>query len=287
MRNNFYVYVYLDSRKPGRFEYSNFCFLYQPFYVGKGSGRRCNYHLNEAKNKNSKLINKSNINKIKSILKDGFEPFIEKIYINISENEAYLKEVELISEIGRKDLKNGPLTNLTSGGDGTSGYVFTDEDKIKMSNAQKNGNHYLKLNGHSEESKKKLSKSKIGDKNPMYGKKSHNSGMSLEERYGEIKAEKIKNKLIESHIGKKFSEETKLKMSLKRKGKPLSGNFKGNPKTFIFIDPDKKEYKVTGNFDKFCKENELLIHIFKKIIQNKRKNKFWNGWTVYKKDTQY
>lgn len=287
MKNKYYVYVYMDPRKPGRFEYSDFCFLYQPFYVGKGNGRRCNYHLNEAKNKNSKLRNRSNINNIKSILKDGFEPFIDKVYINLSEGESYLKEVELISEIGRKDLKTGPLTNLTSGGDGTSGYVFTDEDKIKMSEAQKKGNNYLKINGHTEESKEKIRKTKLGNKNPMYGKSSHNSGMKLEERYGEVKAEKIKNKLIESHIGKKFSEETKLKMSLKRKGKPLSGNFKGNPKTFIFIDSNKKEYKVTGNFDAFCKENELPIHIFKKIIQNRRKSKFWNGWTVYKKDTQY
>jgi hypothetical protein len=151
-----------------------------------------------------------------------------------------------------------------------------------MSKAQKKGNHYLKLNGHSEESKKKLSKSKIGSKNPMYGKNSHNSNMNLEERYGEIKAEKIREKLIKSHTGKKFSKETKLKMSLKRKGKPLKGNFKGQPKTYIFIDPNKNEYEVTGRFIKFCEENNLPHHTFTRIIQNIRKNKYWNGWTVVK-----
>jgi hypothetical protein len=285
MKNDYYIYAYLDPRKPGKFEYSEFCSLYEPFYIGKGNGRRCNYHLNESKNKNSKLKNRFNINKIKSILKIGLEPFIEKIYTNLSEDKSYSKEIELISEIGRKDLKIGPLTNLTFGGDGTSGYVFTDEDKIKMSNAQKTGNHHLKLNGHSEESKKKISKSKLGDKNPMYGKKNHNSGMSLEERYGKQKADEIRKKLSKSHIGKEFSEETKNKMSLKRKGKSLFGNFKGQPKTFIFTNPNKKEYTVIGSFDLFCKENNLPIHTFKRIVQNKRNNKYWNNWTVIKINT--
>lgn len=287
MKNNFYVYVYLDPRKPGKFEYSEFCCLFEPFYIGKGKGRRYYYHLNESKNENSKLRNRSNINKIKSILRNGYEPFIEKLYINLSEDESYSKEMKLISEIGRNDLKSGPLTNLTSGGDGTSGYIFTDEDKLKMSKAQKNGNHYLKLNGHSEESKKKMSKSKLGNKNPRYRIPNPVKGKNLFEIYDKNKADRIMQKLKISHTGHKHSEEAKLKMSISKKGKKRAGNFKGNPKTFIFIDPNKKEHKVIGNFDAFCKENGLPIHIFKKIIQNIRKSKFWNGWTVHKKDTQY
>lgn len=284
MKNSFYIYVYLDPRKSGKFEYSDFCSLYEPFYIGKGKNKRCYYHLNEANNEHSKLKNRFNINKIKSILKEDLEPFIEKIFINLSEEESYNKEIDLIKEIGRKNLKTGPLTNLTSGGDGTSGYVFTEEDKVKMSNAQKTGNHHLKLNGHSEESKKKMSNSKIGDKNPSHGKMNKNKGKKIEQIYGDKISKEIREKLIKSHIGKNHSEETKLKMSIKRKGKSLSGNFRGQPKTYIFVDPNKNEHEITGEFIKFCNDNNLPHHTFTRIVQNRRKNKFWNDWTVYKKD---
>lgn len=280
MNKKYYIYVYLDPRKPGKFEYLDLCFLYEPFYIGKGKGRRCYHHINEAKNKNSKIKNRFNINKIKSILKNGYEPFIEKVYINISEEESYKKEINLIKEIGRKDLKSGPLTNLTFGGDGTSGYVFTKEDKVKMSNAQMNGNHHLKLNGHSEDSKKKLSKSKLGDKNPMYGKINPNKNKKLEQIYGIDRSNEIKEKLKTSHTGNKHTEETKLKMSISRTGKKIYGNFSGQPKTYIFIDPNNNKHTVTGRFIKFCEENNLPHHTFERIVQNRRKNKYWNGWTV-------
>lgn len=33
----YYTYVYLDPRRPGNYEYGNFLFAYEPFYVGKGT----------------------------------------------------------------------------------------------------------------------------------------------------------------------------------------------------------------------------------------------------------
>lgn len=33
---NYYVYIYLDPRKPGKYKYSKCEFEYEPFYVGKG-----------------------------------------------------------------------------------------------------------------------------------------------------------------------------------------------------------------------------------------------------------
>jgi hypothetical protein len=38
--NSFYVYIYLDPRKPGKFHYGEYCFDYEPFYVGKGKDNR-------------------------------------------------------------------------------------------------------------------------------------------------------------------------------------------------------------------------------------------------------
>ena len=38
--NKFYVYVYLDPRKPGSFKFGEYEFDYEPFYVGKGKKNR-------------------------------------------------------------------------------------------------------------------------------------------------------------------------------------------------------------------------------------------------------
>ena len=48
--NKFYVYVYLDPRKEGEYNYGGLCFNAEPFYVGKGSGYRCNVGIKDDKN---------------------------------------------------------------------------------------------------------------------------------------------------------------------------------------------------------------------------------------------
>lgn len=147
----YYVYIYLDPTKSGFFVYGEYNFEYEPFYVGKGYKERCNEHIWESRLK----IASFKTNKIKKILSLGLTPIILKVSENLFEVDAFELEKKLITVIGRRDLKNGPLTNLTDGGEGFSGLIKTEihREKLRQSNLGK------KM---SKESREKISKSLIG-----------------------------------------------------------------------------------------------------------------------------
>ncbi len=60
---------------------------------------------------------------------------------NLTEKEAFDLEIELISKIGRSDLKLGPLTNLTDGGEGQSGAVVKESTRQKLRERMLNFKH--------------------------------------------------------------------------------------------------------------------------------------------------
>jgi hypothetical protein len=114
--NDFYVYIYLDPRKNGVFNYLQIdkSFEFEPFYIGKGRGNRINMGIKESKKDYYKN------RKIRSMIKDGYFPIALKIFENLTEKESFEKEIYLIKVIGRMDLSLGPLCNLTDGGEGTT-----------------------------------------------------------------------------------------------------------------------------------------------------------------------
>lgn len=135
----YYVYAYLDPRKPGKYVYGDYEFEYEPFYVGKGKKSRYLYHLSD------NYINPFKINKINKIRKVlGIDPIIIKIRENMKESEAYELESYLIQSIGKIIDGNGSLTNMCNVGD----------FKIRTS----------------KEFRKKLSDRNKGKNNPNYGK---------------------------------------------------------------------------------------------------------------------
>jgi len=117
MDNKSYVYVYLDPRKPGNYVFGELVFDYEPFYIGKGVGNRMTDHLREAKKDGplEKWHNPLKINKIRKILKEGYDPLIELIYQSLSDQEAEIAEERCISLVGRLVEKTGPLANKASG----------------------------------------------------------------------------------------------------------------------------------------------------------------------------
>lgn len=151
----FYVYIYLDPRKPGNFNYEEFHFDFEPFYVGKGKEKRAWDHLFSSKKEKSYKSNK--INKI--LKTHNLEPvFVLK---NISEKNAFELEIRLIRLIGRLDLKTGTLTNMTGGGEGVSG--LSEEIKRDCYNHKgvKNPRYGVVL---SAETREKISKANTGKK---------------------------------------------------------------------------------------------------------------------------
>lgn len=241
--NKYYVYVYLDTRKPGNYCYPglDICFLYEPFYVGKGLGNRMYSHLYES----VRVKNKFKNNKIKKILKTADSPIIIKINDNIAEEHAYSIEIKYIASIGRADLKAGPLTNLTDGGDSTLGCSEHTRQKLKIANIGK------KL---SDATKEKIRLSKLGKISPKKGIKTgispsketreKISKAGLGRKHSEISIVKMS----QAKMGHTFSQEVKNKMSETRKGKRL--------KKFIITSPSSKIFNITG-LKNFCDENKL------------------------------
>ena len=145
------------------------------YYIGKGKGRRL-YRKYE--------------NEIKLPKDKNRIIFLKQ---NLTEEDAFKHEIYMIAVLGRKDLGTGILRNKTNGGDGTSGYIHTEETKKKMSKIHKgkklspehkeilinsrkgktNSQEHNKLISEaltgitrSTEAKNKMSKSKLGEKNP-------------------------------------------------------------------------------------------------------------------------
>lgn len=125
MNNIYYVYAYLRKSDGS------------PYYIGKGKGRRA-------------FRKRSGISTPKDTSKIIF------IKTNLSEEESFSLERELVSKYGRKDIGTGILLNRTNGGDGTSGKIVSEEQRIKM--------RQLKF---SYSTRKRLSEVNMGNKNAL------------------------------------------------------------------------------------------------------------------------
>ena len=208
-RKVFYTYIYLDPRKLGSYSYGDYTFEYEPFYVGKGFGKRCIEHILECTvYKGFKESFKRN--KIKKILNENLEPIILKVEENLNEQEALDLEIWLIWAIGRSDLKLGPLTNHTDGGDGVSGIIQSQEHRMKNSLSKIGKPSGMAGKKLSEDRKIQISKQKKGKPNGWEGKK-------------QTEQHKLRNSISTSGknnpmYGKKHSIETILKISNSLKG---------------------------------------------------------------------
>jgi hypothetical protein len=240
--NNFFVYALIDPRND------------KPFYIGKGTiklkdgtkYRRMREHFCK-KEKDRNPLKQNVIKKINSL---DLDVKSEILFDNLNEQDAFDKEKELISFYGRRNDGSGILTNLTDGGEGTSGRIYTEKEKEKcrirmIKRIEENGvyiappEHYEKLRLITIERFKKFG-------NPMQGKKH---------------TEETKKKLseIRKEAGCNLPPDQRWRFGL-----PKEKNYFA--KKTIFINPDGEEFEVIGEFRKFISDNGLSLYVFKKYL---------------------
>jgi hypothetical protein len=95
------------------------------FYVGIGKKNRCLVHDSEWN-----IVKDTNRLKINTILKHG-EILYSIFKVTDNREDCEQMEVEMIRHFGRIDNGTGLLCNLTDGGEGVSGYVHSDETKLR------------------------------------------------------------------------------------------------------------------------------------------------------------
>jgi hypothetical protein len=180
--NKYYCYALLDQRKPGRYSYEGVdaSFLYEPFYIGKGSGNRVTRHFRELRRFSENEMKWSRVKAIQN--QTGEDPWYVIIEDNMDENASLLLEILMIDKIGRKHLHKGPLLNLQEGGSMPPKFNDFDEEKkerIREKFRNKIQSDATKRKRASSNRGKKrtiefchlLSEMRMGDKNPMFGKK--------------------------------------------------------------------------------------------------------------------
>ena len=166
------------------------------FYVGKGSRKRA--YTRSGRNIYWKRI----VNKVGSFS-------VRMVADNIDEELSFLVEQERIDQLKRL---NCFLCNMSNGGEGPSGYRFSDAQKSKISFRQKGVPKGPML----EETKRKLSEVKRGRKfgsRPTEWKKNISKGL-----IGRKRSEEECKNISEGQKGKIFSEEHRKKLSIARSG---------------------------------------------------------------------
>ena len=103
------------------------------FYIGISS--------NNNNNKYTRAFSKKGRGKFWKDLTKNILYKVDIVFDNLTWEKACLKEIELISKYGRRDLSLGTLVNLTNGGDGINGYRHNDERILKLKMNSKGSNN--------------------------------------------------------------------------------------------------------------------------------------------------
>lgn len=260
----FYIYLLCDPRKLGQYAYGDHSFAFEPFYVGKGHGNRAWNHTSIIK-RGGKSANPHKDRIIAKLLKQGLSPVIEILKEGLTEDEAFELEKLLIGTIGRVNLKLGPLSNMSEGGEGNSGYSWTQTQRDAWAKKVTGiGNPYFgKV--HSDEVRAKMVSNhpdNSGKNNPFYGR--HHSPKSRA-----LTSAKLRGR----GAGIAFTAEHRDKIADSNRGKKKPRSKATNDRvseTLKALHPTKRQYTITTpvgeevqtrNLKTWCKEQGVNYHM--------------------------
>lgn len=205
----------------------------EPFYIGIGSDLHYNRAYDLKNDRRNYIWNK---------IKQKTKIEVEIILDNLTWEQACEKEMYFIKLYGRIDNKNGILSNLTNGGDGSLGFIMPEYRRQMLSEKFK------------------------GKGNPMFGKK-----------MPKVSIEKTRLKNIgripwnKGKVGI-YSEDTKIKMGKSKIGKTAWNKDKkgvngiSNAKLVINLE--------NGIFYQSCKEAALTYNVKHSTLKSKLNE--WN-----------
>lgn len=179
------------------------------FYIGKGEGSR----FKSQQGRNSYWMNIVNAHGYKAVIIEYFE----------TETEAFNAEMFFIASLGRKDLGQGPLVNMSDGGEGASGAVRTEEQRKRYSE-----NTWMRTEAGRASMRGDLNPSKrlevrviLSERNPHRDPTIREKGAATFRAMGDThpsKSEKHRNFMREKNPAKR--DDVRLKISKSRLGQP-------------------------------------------------------------------
>ena len=174
------------------YTYAHYTSTGRLFYIGKGSGSRA-----QAKDSRNKYWY--------NVVKKYGNPVIQILANWETEEESFKHEIVLINCFRDMGYK---LANLTNGGEGSSGYKHTEEQREKNRQAKLGSIPWNKGMPITEETRKRLSKA-------LTGKIAWNKGIPLREETKQklrekstgkpIHTEEFKERIRKIHTGNKYS----------------------------------------------------------------------------------
>lgn len=244
--NIYYVYAYLRNKDSATAKAGT------PYYIGKGKGGRAYANHRCRSNGVVTPFDRSDI------------VFLE---MNLTELGAFALERRYIRWYGRKDLHTGILLNLTDGGEGNSGTVFTKERLANMKTGRTGKgigltpwNKGLQLGPLTKDQRNKISASLVGMPKPARSEEHCKNLSNSNKGISRPRTPDHQQKLADSKRGTKNKEPHSIESNLGR-SKTVAEQWANGTRREKFAESLQKYGKLCVHCNKLMMPANYSRHI--------------------------